>query len=232
MSDLVCVILGGGGHAQVLIDSIQARGNVIIHGVLDANESCWAKGVLGVPILGDDRLLPEVVRRGVNCFAVGVGSVGDYRPRKRLFDLGVSYGLAPLTVIHPLAVCSKWAQVGGGSQLMAGSIVNAGAVLGLNVIVNTGAIVEHDCQISDHAHIATGARLASTVEVGTGAHVGAGATVKQRIAIGEGAIVGAGAVVVEHVPAFTVAAGVPARRLRAVETKSILSVVNREGLQI
>ncbi|OGX04566.1 MAG: hypothetical protein A3G87_05960 [Omnitrophica bacterium RIFCSPLOWO2_12_FULL_50_11] len=229
MSNLVCVILGGGGHAQVLIDSIQAQDAAVIYGVLDRDSSLWGKEVLGVPIVGDDLLLPEVVSRGVNCFAVGMGSTGDNHARKRLFDLGVAYHLAPLTVIHPRAVCSKWARVGAGSQLMPGSIVNAGATVGMNVIVNTGAIVEHDCVLRDHVHVATGARLASTVEVGPGAHVGAGAVVKQCIVIGEGAVVGAGAVVVEDVSAFTVVAGVPARRLREVETQSLFSCGNSEG---
>jgi acetyltransferase-like isoleucine patch superfamily enzyme len=84
------------------------------------------------------------------------------------------------------------------------------------VIVNSGAIVEHDCELDDFVHIATGARLAGRTRVGTGAHVGAGATVREGITIGEGALVGAGAVVVADVPPWTVVVGVPAHRLRAV----------------
>jgi UDP-perosamine 4-acetyltransferase len=82
------------------------------------------------------------------------------------------------------------------------------------VIVNTGAIVEHDCAIGSHAHIATGAALAGNVRVGEAAHVGIGASVRQGICIGPGAVVGAGAVVVHHVPEGVVVAGVPARELQ------------------
>ena len=42
---------------------------------------------------------------------------------------------------------------------MAGVVINAGTKIGENVIINTGAIVEHDCIIDHHGHIATGARL-------------------------------------------------------------------------
>ena len=96
------------------------------------------------------------------------------------------------------------------------SVINAGAVLGNNVILNTGAIVEHDCILGDHVHVATGACLASTVRVGRGAHIGAGATVRECISVGEGALVGAGAVVVIDVSEWTVVVGVPARPVRTV----------------
>jgi sugar O-acyltransferase (sialic acid O-acetyltransferase NeuD family) len=200
----------------VLIDCLQAVGRARLYGILDRDNAQWGQTLLGVPILGGDELLADVVAKGVNYFAVGLGGIGDNRPRQRLFELGLSFGLEPLTAVHSTAICSRWAKIGPGSQLFPGSIVNAGAELGVNVIVNSGAIVEHDCIIGAHAHVATGARLASTVRVGAGAHIGTGATVKQCIAIGEGAIVGAGAVVVKDVPPHTVAVGVPARPLREV----------------
>ncbi len=100
----------------------------------------------------------------------------------------------------------------GDDNLLAGL-----ATLGANVIINTGAIVEHDCVIGDHVHIATGAQLASTVRVGAGTHIGVGATIRQCISIGENVIVGAGAVVIRDVNANSVVAGVPARALRKRE---------------
>lgn len=213
----LCVILGGGGHARVLIDCLRESGIAQPFSILDSDSSKKGKELLGVPILGGDDLLPQLVGRGVTHFVVGLGSVGDHRPRQRLFELGLAHYLEPLTVIHPSAVCSKEAKIGRGSQLLPRSIVNAGSKIGENVIINSGAIVEHDCLIGDHAHIATGAKLASAVRVGTGAHIGIGATVRQKISIGEGAIVGAGAVVVKDVEAHTTVVGVPARIFREVQ---------------
>ena len=46
-----------------------------------------------------------------------------------------------------------------------------------NVIVNTGAQIDHHCCIEDHAHIAPGAILCGDVTVEAGAMVGAGAVV-------------------------------------------------------
>jgi UDP-perosamine 4-acetyltransferase len=209
-----CAILGGGGHARVLIDCIRESGLAEIEGVLDLDSSLHGQKILDVPVLGNDDLLGEIAASGVKHFMVGLGGVGDNGPRRRLFELGCSCRLTPLTVRHPSALVSRWARIGPGCQLLPGSIVNAGATLGKNVIVNSGAIVEHDCVIGDHVHIATGAKLASTVQAGVGAHVGAGATVKQSVRIGEGAIIGAGAVVVKNVEPGIVVVGVPARPIR------------------
>lgn len=208
-----CVILGGGGHAKVLIDSMRLAGVPEPYCILDSNQDRWGEAVLGVPILGGDELLSQLIQHGTTSFVVGLGSVSNNRPRRRLFETGCSQGLEPLTVVHPSAICSKWAKIGPGSQILPGSIVNAGATLGANVIVNSGSIIEHDCVLEDHVHIATGARLASTIRVGAETHIGAGATIRQSITIGKGSVVGAGAVVVSDVASNTVVVGVPARPL-------------------
>jgi sugar O-acyltransferase (sialic acid O-acetyltransferase NeuD family) len=207
-----CVIIGAGGHASVLLDAL-ATADVTLAGVLEANRSMWGATWNGVPVLGGDDQLESLLKKGITHFVVGVGGIGDNRPRVRLFEKAVAAGLTPLSVLHPVSGVSPRATLGPGCQILPGAIVNAGAHLGSNVIVNTGAIIEHDGRIADHVHVATGARLASTVTVGRGAHVGAGAVVLQCRTIGDWAVVGAGAVVVHDVEAGSVVVGVPARRM-------------------
>jgi sugar O-acyltransferase (sialic acid O-acetyltransferase NeuD family) len=209
-----CVILGGGGHARVLVDSLQCLDTIQLRAILDPNRDLWGTVCLGVPILGGDDRLAELVADGVSMFAVGLGGVGDNHPRQRLFALGLAHDLEPVTVIHPSATSSRWATIGRGCQLFPGSIVNAGAELGVNVVVNSGAIVEHDCRIGDHVHVATGAHLSGTVRIGARAHIGAGAVIRQSIAVAEDAVVGAGAVVVRDVGRGEVVVGNPARPMR------------------
>jgi len=209
-----CIILGGGGHAKVIIDCIREMGIAHPYGIVDVNAAMWGKEILGVPVLGGDELLPQLRERDIDYFAVGLGSVGDNSPRKRLFDLARLYNFKPLTVIHPAAICSKKADIGHGCQLLPGSIVNAGARLGVNVIINSGAIVEHDCEIGNHVHVATGAKLSGVVIVEEGSHIGVGATVKQCVRIGRNSVVGAGAVVIDDVKPNCIVVGSPARPLR------------------
>lgn len=207
------VILGAGGHARVLIDCLLRDAAVRVHAVLDPDHALHGTTCLGVPVRGDDDCLDALIGEGVSHFVVGVGGVGDTGPRQRLFELGLSRRLQPLTVAHPTSECSEWAVIGPGSQLLVGSIVNAGAVLGANVIVNSGAIVEHDCRLGDHVHVATGATLSGNVSVGDLAHIGAGSVVRQSISVGARAVVGAGAVVVKDVAPGQTVIGNPARAM-------------------
>ncbi len=213
MSEIICVMIGGGGHAAVLLDCLRAQSGVLLMGVLDREPERLGSDLLGVPVLGRDDQLYAIRQRGATHFVVGVGGVGNNRPRLTLFDNAIAAGLQPLTVRHPASICSPYAEVSKGAQLLPGSIVNTNASVGANTIVNTGAIVEHDCVVEAHVHIATGARLAGSVHVGEGAHIGVGATIRQDIVIGAWAVVGAGAVVVKNVKNNTVVAGVPARVL-------------------
>ena len=205
--------LGAGGHARVVIEILQTSRLYKLLGLFDTDQRLHGTHVLGIPVLGDDSLLPVVKGEGVSHFFVGLGGSKDTRPRRHLFKLALEHNLKPVDAIHSKTIISPSAVIGAGVTMMPGVIISACARVGMNVIINTGAIVEHDCVVGDHVHIATGARLASTIKVGDGVHIGIGAIVKQGIKIGKGAIIGAGAVVVKDVPSETTVTGVPARPL-------------------
>jgi acetyltransferase-like isoleucine patch superfamily enzyme len=72
----------------------------------------------------------------------------------------------------------------------------------------------------DHMHdrldlpISRQGRIGLPIRVGDGSWLGAHAVVAGGVEVGEQAIIGAGAVVLENVPAYHVAAGVPAKTIR------------------
>jgi sugar O-acyltransferase (sialic acid O-acetyltransferase NeuD family) len=207
--------LGAGGHASVVIDILRRMGGFDIVGLLDPRSDLKGTELEGVPVLGDDSLMPALAKQGIACAFIGVGAAGAPRKRRDIHDRARAEGFDLVSAIHPAAIVATSAAVGPGVTIMAGAIINANASIGANVIVNTAAVVEHDCRLGDHVHVATGARLAGGVQVGDGTLIGLGALVRQRISIGRFSVVGAGAVVVDDVPDHVVVIGTPARIARA-----------------
>ena len=206
------VIVGAGGHGQVVADAAQA-----------AHIAGKGPRVVG---FADDRLVgSEVDGHQVLCrideldavehdgFVV---AIGDNRQRADAFHRLRLRGGTPMSVIHPTAVIADSAVVGAGVVVCAGVVVNPHAEIGDNVILNTGCTVDHHARIGAHAHLGPGAHLAGTVTIGSGALIGVGAAVTPGRVIGEWTVIGAAAAVVEDIPAGVVAVGVPARCLGTV----------------
>ena len=117
------------------------------------------------------------------------------------------------TVIHPSAIISKDIFLGEGAQFMAGSIVQAGCVFGDNVLLNTGASLDHDGQIGSHVHLAPGVVCSGHVSIGACSHVGVGSVIIQSISIGKGCLVAAGAIVVNDFADDSKIIGIPAKKI-------------------
>ena len=209
-----CIILGGGGHTKGLLDTIkEANTDYHIEGILDPDIEKRGDSLLGINVIGDDELLPDFLAKGVRHFIVGLGGAGDCKPRMRLFNHAIELGFKPLSIIHPSSYISSFASIGNGLQVMPHVSVMPGARIFDNVIINTGAIVEHDCMINSHSHISSGAHLAGNVSVGICSHLGIGSVVKQDIKIGDFVLVGAGAVVVKDISDNQTVVGNPAKKL-------------------
>lgn len=93
--------------------------------------------------------------------------------------------------------------------------------MGKGVIINTAAIVEHECKIGDYSHIAPNATLCGNVTIGSGVFFGAGAVARQGICIGNNSTVGAGSVVTKDIPPNEIWAGNPARKLSPLSEKKL-----------
>jgi len=198
-------VVGGGGHAKVVIELIAERANYQIAGLIDNVKS---GSVLGIPIIGTDADLPRLRRTGVSKAFV---ALGDNRVRLALCRRLQQHDFQVVNAISRAAVISSSAQLGVGVAVMAGVVVNAQCRIENFTILNTGVIIDHDNQIGEASHIAPGCTLAGRVTVGRLAFIGTGASIIPGISVGDAAIVGAGACVVRNIPPGAVALGVPAR---------------------
>jgi UDP-perosamine 4-acetyltransferase len=203
------IIVGGGGHAKVLIDILRLRAVPII-GIVDADPGQQGMNILGIPVIGNDDTVSQHAAADI-LLVNGLGSVGPTDRRQALFEEFKRRGYRFSSVIHPSAIIASDVAVGEGVQVMAGAIIQPGTSIGSNVIVNTRAAVDHDCRIEDHVHLAPGVVLSGNISVGAGAHIGTGATVIQGVKIGRGAVIGAGSLVLNDVPEKTTVVGAPAK---------------------
>lgn len=87
------------------------------------------------------------------------------------------------------------------------------------ISIGDGSLIGHGTTLTTLNHSMDPTRRAdmepAPVVIGRNVWLGAGVTVVPGVTIGDGAVVGAGAVVTKDVPADTIAAGVPARVIRA-----------------
>jgi sugar O-acyltransferase (sialic acid O-acetyltransferase NeuD family) len=205
------VIIGAGGHAQVVADIVQGAprvpGGAELVGFLDERKSLQGKIILGAPVIGPVSLLPSLSPDAA------IVALADNRVREGLTCRVEAAGVRLATAVHPSAVVARDVEIRAGAMLCAGTTVNTGTTVGRGVILNTGCTVDHHTAIGDFVHIAPGVHMGGEVTVGEGAMIGIGAVVLPRIRIGKWAVVGAGAVVTRDVPDAATVVGSPARPL-------------------
>ncbi len=193
------ILLGNGGHASVLLAVVQ-RLDMTVAGIVTPDVEAgqeWA----GIPVLGDDDFLTASLADEY-ILLNGVGSLpNDKRIRQRLFERFERLCFRFQTLIDQSVERIGRVELEAGVQLLPGSIIQTGTRIARNTIVNTGAIVDHDCLIGAHVHIAPGAVLSGGVVVEDQVHIGTGACVIQGITIGAGAVIGAGCIVTRDVEA-------------------------------
>lgn len=200
------IVLGSGGHAKVVIDTLQQLNKDIIGIATLSNESSF----MGIPIIGKD---DDVLRYSPNEILLvnGIGSIGNMGLRKKVFLKFKNKGYFFYTMIHPSAILSPTVTLGEGVQIMAGSVVQTDVQIGDNVLLNTRTSIDHECQIGGHSHIAPGCTISGQVLVEEEVHLGTGTTVIQQINIGKGVLAGAGSVIIQDIPSYQKVYGVPAK---------------------
>ena len=196
------MIIGGSGHAKVVIDCIRAAGDEPI-GILD-DKIPEGSAVLGVPVLGTTDRWKEFAQYD---FIIAIGSNGV---RARIAE---AMQVRWYTAVHPRAVMSDYAVLGCGTVVMPGAVINAGAQVGNHCIINTCAVVEHDCRLEDFVHLSPNAALGGTVTIGAGSHIGIGTAVRNNISVCGGCVIGAGAAVVKDITESGTYVGIPAQKI-------------------
>ena len=199
-------IVGASGHGKVIADIAEQLG-FIVNFYDDAYPS--KTYIEHWPIHGTcaDLIALNNTSTASSDVVVAIGN-NDIRQQKIQLLQQNNFNL--ITLIHPTAVISQYATIAQGSVVFAGAIINAFANIGIGCIVNTSAIIEHDCAIGDFTHICPNTALAGGVIIGSKSWVGIGSQIKQLIVIGDNCMIGAGSTVIKNIPDNVTAFGSPA----------------------
>ena len=195
------LVVGAGGHAKVVIATLQALGETVA-GCVDDDPAAVGRRVLGVPVTG-----------AVDAVATHQGgavlAIGSNAARARL---AAAFPDADWrTVVHPAAHVHLSVSLGRGTVVLAGAILQPDVEVGAYAILNTASTVDHDGRIGDFVHLAPGVHLSGGVIVEEGGFMGVGACAIPGVRIGAWGTVGAGGVVVRDLPPNVTSVGIPAR---------------------
>ena len=219
------VILGRGGHARCVLDSLR-RAIAVIRtrgGEYDVGDATDVEDVemgAGLRYSKDFRLVGTDDTLVPTDNLLLVNGVGRLDVRKETYEKMIGRGFAFAVVVDPTAVAAADAILHPGCYVGPLAVVRTGCEVGENTIIDGHAFVDHDTHVGAHCHIAPGAVLGGRASVGAGVLVGVGAMVLPGVDVGQGAVVGAGAVVVKNVPDYATAIGVPARMIPMKELRT------------
>jgi sugar O-acyltransferase (sialic acid O-acetyltransferase NeuD family) len=207
------LIVGAGGHGQVVADIIRASHSSDsarqLVGYVDDDARLHGLALLGITVLGPIGMIAEIPHDGI------VVALGDNTARKRVSELLLADGRQLVEVIHPSAILAPDVTVAAGAMICAGVVVNTGTDIGSGAILNTSCSIDHHSRVGSYAHVAPGVHAGGEVRIGEGALIGIGAVIIPRRVVGAFATVGAGAAVIDDVPDHVTVVGNPARQLRA-----------------
>lgn len=194
------IILGAGGHAKVVAETLLQSGRTVL-GVVDPNfekNSKW----FGLNVIGGDDEIFTYSSSEV-LLVNGIGALPGKMLRWNIADKMRSKGFKFATVVHPSAIVASDVIIDEGAQVMAGVVIQPGSSIGKDVIVNTMVSVDHDCKIGANCHLAPRSVLSGCVSIGKSVHFGTGSIAVQNISIGDNVVVAAGSIVYEDLESDT-----------------------------
>ena len=202
MYDQSLIIFGFGGHARSVADVALACG----YSALCFVEPNAQDGELFL----EHPVHKELPYHAGTCFF----AAGDSELRKNQMKLIIEQDWKIETLIAPSATRCTGASIQVGAFVGHHAHIGPMAKIGVGCIINTAAVIEHECEVGDFSHVSVNTTLAGRVTIGRNVFVGASAVVKDKITIGDNITIGAGAVVVDNLLEPGIYVGIPAKRLQ------------------
>ena len=202
------IIIGAGGHA-VSVANVALSAGRSIGCFIDKTKR--GNKLLEIPIAGDFLEINDINQYD---FAIAIGD----NTARELVHATLSAQRPNLhfpALVHLSATISCFACVGEGTVVMPNAVVGPKSNVGRFCIVNTGASLDHDCDMHDFSSLAPASATGGSVTIGRRSAISIGAIVKHGLTIGDDSIVGASSYLNKDLSNNQVAYGIPARTVRS-----------------
>lgn len=198
------ILIGGGGHALSLLETLSDYHQIAGYADMQPSKN------MPIPYLGTDAdVLANYnpAEYDIQVTLVYTSEV-NLQLRKRILERYKSYHSH--TFVAQTARVTRNSILGEGSVVMEKAVVNRSSI-GKNTVINTGAIIEHNCMIGNNCFIGPGAVLCGGVRVGDNTFIGAGSVVRDDVSIASDCTVGMGSLVTKDITEAGVYHGQPAK---------------------
>jgi UDP-N-acetylbacillosamine N-acetyltransferase len=199
-------IVGAGSHTKSSINLLMSYFNISDMCIYDSSFVEGEQEVINsIPLIGsiDDIELNQDVFL----------SIGDNNLREKYF-LKFKDQVIKKNLFHESSLQEKDVKFGQSNQVFSHTYINSKTIIGDNNIINTGSIIEHDCEVGDHNHISIGAIIGGRASIGNKCFIGAGAVILNKLSVCDNVIIGAGAVVICNINEPGTYVGNPAKKIK------------------
>ncbi|KFB98278.1 putative transferase [Trabulsiella guamensis ATCC 49490] len=190
------VVIGGGGHASVIVDILKQQKRDIA-AIISPDDVSGRKVFDNIHVLKCDD--------DISCFhqndvvlVNGIGALPGSAIRRKVNEFFKNKGYSFETLVADTAFVSPYAVLFEGVQIFPGAIVQPGVIIHSHSVINTRAVIEHDVELGEYNFVSPGAVVCGQCKTGENVFIGAGATVIQNINLGASSAVMANALVTEN----------------------------------
>lgn len=146
------LIIGAGGHGQVVRETAQAM-----------------KAFKQIDFV-DDRSLKAIgklyeLEKFKERYDYAFVALGDAKMRKLWFSKLAEIGFNIPCLVHPRAYVAPSAQVDAGTIVLPLAAVQTSALIGRGTIIGVGALIDHDVGIGEYSYIQAGAIIPSYFQI-------------------------------------------------------------------
>lgn len=160
------IILGAGGHGQVVADLARQTGRYEQVQFLDDQ-------AVGADIVGKCEDYFKFKTVDIEMYPAFGNNEARIQWESRIMEMGITLA----KIVHPLAYVSPKAEIADGCVIMPYAMVNTNTKIKKACIVNLGAVVDHDCVLEEGCHLAPGAIVKGENHLPKGTKVDSGEVV-------------------------------------------------------